>query len=51
VNAIHVDQTRKRPAADAGASPAERVLAHAQAGREIVQDFVPLAESLEWSLG
>jgi hypothetical protein len=27
-------------------SPAERVLAQAQAGREVVQDFVPLAESL-----
>jgi hypothetical protein len=32
-------------------SPAEQVLAHAQAGREIVQDFVPLAASLEWELG
>ncbi len=32
-------------------SPAEQVLAHAQAGREIVQDFVPLANSLEWDLG
>ena len=32
-------------------SPAEQVLAHAQSGREIVQDFVPLAESLEWELG
>jgi hypothetical protein len=29
----------------------EQVLAHAQAGREVVQDFVPLAESLEWMLG
>src|ERR1022692_3278889 len=29
----------------------EQVLSHAQAGREIVQDFVPLAESLEWELG
>src|SRR5436853_275666 len=29
----------------------EQVLAHAQAGREVVQDFVPLAESLEWELG
>jgi hypothetical protein len=27
------------------------VLAHAQAGREVVQDFVPLAQSLEWELG
>ncbi len=32
-------------------SPGEQVLAHAQAGREIVQDFVPLADSLEWQLG
>jgi tetratricopeptide (TPR) repeat protein len=32
-------------------SPAERVLAHAQAGREVVQEFVPLAQSLEWELG
>src|SRR5438105_438595 len=33
------------------ASAGERVLGHAQAGREVVQDFVPLAESLEWELG
>ncbi len=32
-------------------SPAEQVLAHAQAGREVVQEFVPLASSLEWILG
>src|SRR5437879_590242 len=32
-------------------SPAEQVLAHAQSGREVIQDFVPLAESLEWELG
>ena len=32
-------------------SLAEDVLADAQSGREIVQDFVPLAESLEWELG
>jgi tetratricopeptide (TPR) repeat protein len=32
-------------------SPAERVLAHAQAGREVVQDFCELASSLEWNLG
>ena len=32
-------------------SPAEQVLAHAQAGREVIQEFVPLAESLEWVLG
>ncbi len=40
-------------ARDDGSAPsaAERVLAHAQAGREVVQDFVPLADSLEWRLG
>jgi hypothetical protein len=29
----------------------EQVLANAQAGRDLVQDFVPLADSLEWDLG
>jgi hypothetical protein len=29
----------------------EQVLAHAQSGRQVIQDFVPLAESLEWELG
>ncbi len=28
-----------------------RVLAHAQSSRDVVQEFVPLAESLEWELG
>jgi hypothetical protein len=40
---------RGRDSRDGGmhtGSPAEQVLAHAQAGREIVQDFVPLADSL-----
>src|SRR3984957_11672929 len=32
-------------------SPGEQVLAHAQAGREVVQEFVALADSLEWQLG
>lgn len=32
-------------------SPAKAVLAHAQSGREVVQDFCPLADSLEWQLG
>jgi tetratricopeptide (TPR) repeat protein len=27
------------------------ILAHAQASREVIQDFVPLSESLEWRLG
>src|SRR5207253_6632356 len=32
-------------------SLAEQVLTHAQSGREVIQEFVPLAESLEWELG
>ncbi len=32
-------------------SLAEDILVHAQSGREVIQDFVPLAESLEWELG
>src|ERR1700676_990533 len=31
--------------------PPEQVLTRARSGREVVQDFVPLAESLEWELG
>jgi tetratricopeptide (TPR) repeat protein len=30
---------------------AEQILGHAQASRGVIQDFVPLAESLEWELG
>src|SRR5438094_1289425 len=43
---------RQPPAAPAvtDTSPAG-ILAHAQASREVVQDFVPLADSLEWRLG
>ena len=41
----------RRPRAPAAGSLPEQVLAHAQAGREVIQDFVPLAASLEWSLG
>ena len=33
------------------ATPAEQALVHAQSGREVVQEFMPLAESLEWELG
>src|SRR5436190_5651585 len=29
----------------------EQVLTQAQSSRQIVQDFVPLAQSLEWDLG
>jgi tetratricopeptide (TPR) repeat protein len=35
----------------APASLPEQVLARTQAGRELIQDFCPLAESLEWQLG
>src|SRR5437762_486265 len=35
---------------DAG-SAAEAILAKAQSNRPVIQDFVPLAESLEWNLG
>jgi hypothetical protein len=41
----------KPPAAPAQRSAAEGILARAQDGREVVQDFVPLSESLEWRLG
>jgi len=32
-------------------SAIEQILARSQSGRDMVQDFVPLAESLEWELG
>src|SRR5271163_2250251 len=32
-------------------SMAEEILAKAQSGRAVIQDFVPLADSLEWQLG
>src|SRR5271170_3465668 len=32
-------------------SMAEAILANAQSGRAVIQDFVPLADSLEWVLG
>ena len=41
----------KPTAAPAPPSTAEDILARAQDGREVVQDFVPLSESLEWRLG
>ena len=52
----HSNPTKKRsrtPKVDYNPNlPIEgQVLAHAQASREIVQDFCPLAESLEWELG
>ena len=42
-------RSKSRAEAPVG-SLAEQVLAKAQAGREVVQDFVPLADSLEWRL-
>jgi tetratricopeptide (TPR) repeat protein len=35
----------------ASRSTAEQILAKAQGSREVIQEFVPLAESLEWELG
>src|SRR6185295_19341451 len=32
-------------------SAAEAILAKAQSSRAVIQDFVPLADSLEWQLG
>jgi len=40
-----------KPAANTNQSSAQAVLAHAQSGREVIQDFCPLADSLEWQLG
>src|SRR3984885_9880455 len=34
-----------------GKSAPEAILAKAQSNRDIIQDFVPLADSLEWNLG
>src|SRR5437867_1729718 len=46
-------RTKTPQAATAAAAPASAVaiLAAAQSNREVIQDFVPLAESLEWQLG
>jgi tetratricopeptide (TPR) repeat protein len=43
--------TPAAPTVAAGSSLAAQVMAKAQSGRTVVQDFVPLAESLEWNLG
>jgi tetratricopeptide (TPR) repeat protein len=40
-----------KPTAPVASSLGEQVLSHAQSGREVIQEFVPLAESLEWELG
>src|SRR5437588_150125 len=39
------------PSASEPRSPAETILARAQSSRPVIQDFVPLGESLEWHLG
>src|ERR1700733_7793220 len=39
------------PKFNPNAPVAEQVLASAQSSRDVVQDFCPLAESLEWELG
>jgi hypothetical protein len=49
-----IDQTgrsaaRKEPAGNSSA--AEQILSRSQSGRDLVQEFVPLAQSLEWFLG
>ncbi len=44
-----------KPKSDKAAAPqrslGEAILAKAQSGRAVIQDFVPLADSLEWNLG
>src|SRR5438552_6828208 len=46
-------RTTKPQAATAAAAPstAKAILAKAQSNRVVIQDFVPLADSLEWNLG
>ncbi len=41
----------EKPAPTTSGTAAEQVLSQCQTGREVVQDFVPLPESLEWDLG
>src|ERR1043165_8365443 len=53
---VAANDSPKRPhkpptRSSSNASLGEQVLAHAQAGRDIIQDFCPLADSLEWELG
>jgi tetratricopeptide (TPR) repeat protein len=49
---VSATKPRQRPAVPAPAeTTAAGILAHAQASREVIQDFVPLSESLEWRLG
>ncbi len=52
---IATQASRSAPQKPATAKPSpslpEEVLAKAQSGRTVIQDFCPLAESLEWQLG
>ncbi len=45
------DRNQAEPKYDSNLPVAQQVLANAQASREVVQEFCPLAESLEWELG
>jgi hypothetical protein len=45
------ESKQAEPIFDPNLPVAEQVLANAQTSREVVQDFCPLAESLEWELG
>src|SRR5947209_12923451 len=42
---------KRKPEPAPQRASADAVFAHAQAGRAVLQDFVPLADSLEWQLG
>jgi tetratricopeptide (TPR) repeat protein len=48
---MSITQSRPRRAAPAADASPAALLARAQASREVIQDFVPLSESLEWRLG
>jgi tetratricopeptide (TPR) repeat protein len=49
---VQPTEAEKNAAKFPGAKPlAEHILTKAQASRSVVQDFVPLSESLEWELG
>jgi len=52
VTALASSASRQKNKADpASESLVGQVLTHAQASREVIQDYCPLAESLEWELG
>src|SRR5438094_260703 len=50
--ATHTTKSHTTPPAPADRkATVEGILAKAQSGRAVIQDFVPLADSLEWNLG